>query len=132
MQTLGRIIRFLFGLQALTLVITIPALLALPIVFHNAHLLPDLFARDFPAAEGWWLKLQALDRIDYNADYWRARASIMWLRGELEDARHAWERGNEMAQKLSAFGAYDFTRWQFVELRKVLDQACVAANPVAV
>jgi hypothetical protein len=93
-------------------------------VFVNA-----LYARDLPAAEKWWQKLQSLDRIDYDADYWCARSSILWLSGELEDARQAWERGNERAQKLPSSGIYDFTRWQFAELRKVLDQGVPGPSP---
>ena len=95
-------------------------------VFVNA-----LYARDLPTAKRWWLKLQALRGIDYDSDYWRARASIMWLRGELEEARHAWERGYEMARKLPLFGTYDFTRWKFAELRKVLDQGDVPVDSQA-
>ncbi len=91
-------------------------------VFFNA-----LYARDVSAAEAWWLKLQALEGIDYDADYWRARASIMWLRGNFEDARQAWERGNEKAQKLPASGIYEFTRWQLGEVRRVLDQSVPVA-----
>jgi hypothetical protein len=86
-----------------------------------------LYGHDLRAAEGWWLKLQALYGIDYDADYWRARASIMWLRGELEDARHAWERGNELAEKLPIWGIYDFTRSHFAALRTVLDAGDVVA-----
>jgi hypothetical protein len=101
-------------------------------VFVNA-----LYARDLAAAEAWWLKLQALEKIDYDADYWRARASFLWLSGELEDARQAWERGNEQAQKLPTCGIYNFSRWQLAELRKVLDQGVPEPgpkmeNPVAV
>jgi hypothetical protein len=103
----------LFTAQA----ISKPADFYVEFVFVNA-----LYARDFPAAEAWWLKLQALKGIDYDADYWRARASILWLGGELEDARQAWERGNEKAQRLPACGIYNFSRWQLAEMRKVLDQ----------
>jgi hypothetical protein len=84
-------------------------------VFVNA-----VYAHDLGAAEDWWLKLQALNGIDYDADYWRARASVLWLRGELEDARQAWERGNELAAKLPVCGLYDFTRSHFGVLRKIL------------
>ena len=101
-------------------------------VFVNA-----LYARDLPAAEAWWDKLQALKKLDYDADYWRARSSILWLRGDLENALRAWETGNEKAQKLPSCGMYDFTRSQFAELRKALDQGVPQSsarteNPVGV
>jgi hypothetical protein len=86
-------------------------------IFANA-----LYARDLPVAEAWWLKLQALDKIDFDADYWKARSSILWLSGDLEGARQAWEHGNEKAQKLPSCGFYHFIRWQFAELRNALDQ----------
>ena len=57
----------------------------------------------------------------------------MWLRGDLEGARQAWEHGNEKAQKLPSCGFYDFLRWQIAELRKVLDQEVpnrLPQNPV--
>ena len=52
----------------------------------------------------------------------RQPAAATWLRGEIEDARYAWARGNELAEKLPACGYSNFTRWQFAELRRVLDE----------
>ncbi len=86
-------------------------------VFMNAF-----YARNLPAAEAWWLKLQPLGKIDYDADYWLARSSILWLSGDPTGARQAWERGDERARRLPSSGIYDFTRWKFAELGKALDQ----------
>jgi hypothetical protein len=82
-------------------------------VFHNAF-----FKRDVSAAESWWGKLQALPKIDFDPDYFKAQAALLWLRGEIGDARQAWTRGNELAHKLPACGSYDFTRSMYLELAK--------------
>jgi hypothetical protein len=89
-----------------------------------------LYARDLLAAEAWWLKLQALDKIDYDADYWKARSAFLRLSGDLPGAQDAWRVGNEKAQQLPSSGIYNFTRWQFAELRKALDEAKAEAEDV--
>lgn len=85
-------------------------------VFVNA-----VYGRDLAAAERWWLKLQALENIDLDADYWKARSAILWLQGRVEEAREAWQHANENAQKLPSCGIYNFTRSQVAVLRKILD-----------
>jgi Zn-dependent protease len=81
--------------------------------------------RDLAAADLWWQRIEALRKIDPDADYWRARTALLWLQGEREAALATWEHGNELAQKLASVGTYDFTRSCFTKLRKVLD----APNP---
>jgi hypothetical protein len=80
-----------------------------------------VYKRDAAAAELWWQRLETQSKIDFDADYWKARASIMWLRNQPAEAFHAWERGNALAAKLPASGAYEFTRSCFERLRSVLD-----------
>jgi hypothetical protein len=92
-------------------------------VFMNAF-----YGRNLPAAEVWWQKLQALKKIEYDGDYWLARSSILWLSGDLTGARQAWEHGDEKARKLPSYGIYDFTRSQYGELRRILDQE-IPADP---
>ena len=79
------------------------------------------YKRDLPAAELWSQRIDALPKIEPDADYWRARAALLWLRGEQTEACDAWERGNALAQKLPFAGTYDFTRSCFAELRAELD-----------
>jgi len=80
-----------------------------------------VYKRDRTAAELWWQRLEAQTKIEFDADYWKARASIMWLRNQPAEAFHAWERGNALAAGLPNAGAYEFTRSCFVRLRTVLD-----------
>jgi len=82
-----------------------------------------VYRRDATAAELWWRRLETQAKVDFDADYWKARASIMWLRNQPAEAFHAWERGNALAAKLPDVGAYEFTRSCFERLRSVLDTA---------
>lgn len=94
-------------------------------VFLNAF-----HKRDLAAAELWWRRIEALDKIDYDADYWRARTALLLLKGEREEAREAWERGDALAAKLPAAGAYESTRACFAKLRAALDAPPLGSLPV--
>ncbi len=94
-------------------------------VFLNAF-----HKRDLAAAELWWRRIEALDKIDYDADYWRARTALLLLKGEREEAREAWERGHALAAKLPAAGAYESTRACFAKLRAALDAPPIGSLPV--
>ena len=86
-------------------------------VFINA-----IFKRDREAAEQWWKTLQAQKNIDFDAGYWRARASILWLEGQIDEARQACERGSALARELPATGAYEYSRWCFEALSGALNE----------
>jgi hypothetical protein len=92
-----------------------------------------VYKRDAAAAELWWQRLETQAKLDFDADYWKARASIMWLRNQPAEAFHAWEHGNALAAGLPDAGAYEFTRSCFARLRSALDTAAPkTAAPVAV
>ena len=74
------------------------------------------YKRDLGAAEMWWQRIEALGQIDRDADYWRARTALFLLKGEQEYARQAWDRGNNLAQKLPTVGMYEGTRASFAKL----------------
>ena len=96
-------------------------------VFVNAF-----YKRDLAAAELWWQRIEALRKIDQDADYWRAKASILWLKGELDGACAAWDTGNALAEELPSAGMYDYTRACFAKLCKALDASKrAAASPQA-
>jgi len=94
-----------------------PAGICALFVFLNA-----IFKRDVAAAELWWQRLQAHRDIDYDAEYWQARASILWLQGQTDEARAACESGYALALELPAAGAYDYTRSGFDALRDALNE----------
>lgn len=78
------------------------------------------FKRDADAAGFWWRRLEALPAIDQDCDYWRARASILWLTGDRSSALEAWQRGTVLAHQLPPVGAYAFTRSCFARMRTAM------------
>jgi hypothetical protein len=93
-------------------------------VFLNAF-----YKRDLAAAEVWSRRIDALSKIEIDADYWRALTAVLWLKGEREKAGEAWALGNRLALKLPAAGAYDSTRLCFAQLREVLDEPVSTTPP---
>jgi hypothetical protein len=59
-----------------------------------------LYARDLPAAELWRSKIQALPKIDFDAEYGKARSAVLWLQEDMDASRQAWARGNRLAQAI--------------------------------
>jgi hypothetical protein len=100
----------------------IPAELHTSFVFGNA-----LIRRDPIAARFWWNRLQARKPTRFNADYWRAESALHWIEGNLEEARTAWKKSNDLAMQLPQVGAYDFSRYCCTLLRDELDQTAAAA-----
>jgi peptidase M50-like protein len=95
-----------------------PAGICALFVFLNA-----IFKRDRAGADLWWQRLQAQRNIDFDAEYWQARASILWLQGQIDEAHSACEHGFSLALQLPAAGAYDYTRSGFDALRDALSGA---------
>jgi hypothetical protein len=93
-------------------------------VFMNAF-----YKRDLAAAEVWWQRIEASRIVDADADYWRGKTALHWLKGERALALEAWERGNALAQKLPSAGSYEFTRSCFARLRAALDAPVESAPP---
>lgn len=93
-------------------------------VFINAF-----HKRDLAAAERWWHRIEAERKIDCDADYWRARTAVLWLKGERKEAEDNWTRGNILAQALPARGVYETTRSCFEQLRAALDEPLRTSPP---
>lgn len=93
-------------------------------VFMNAF-----YKRDLAAAELWWRRIEAMGRNEPDSDYWRAKASLNWMRGERDEALSAWERGNTLAEELPSAGMHDFTRSCFAKLREALDVPIRTPSP---
>jgi hypothetical protein len=94
-------------------------------VFVNAF-----YKRDLAAAEAWWQRLESQHTVDPDADFWRARASLLWLRGERKEAREAWAHGHQLAEKLPAAGVYETTRLCFAQLYNAMEQRMPAPPPL--
>jgi hypothetical protein len=91
-------------------------------VFGSAYVLHDA-----ASAREWWQRMEAKKPTRFNVDYWRARAALNWIEGNLKEAEGAWERSSTEAQKLPHAGAYDYDRHLCGLLRKALDDAAAAA-----
>jgi hypothetical protein len=87
------------------------------------------YKRDLAAADLWWQQIEALSKIEKDADYWLARSAHSWLKGEREDAREAWEQGNLLALRLPSVGAYDSTRRCMAQLKEALDEPMPTVPP---
>jgi Peptidase family M50 len=85
--------------------------------------------RDAGAARGWWdrtkkvvvLNADHLSADHFTADQWKAYCSLLWIENRLEEARAAWERGNDIAKNSPQAGAYEYGRDCFARLRVELD-----------
>jgi hypothetical protein len=99
----------------------IPAELYTAFIFGNA-----LVRRDAKATRFWWNRMQAKKPTRFNADYWRAQSALHWIEGNLEEARIALEKSQELAQQLPQVGAYEFSRHCCSLLRRELEQAAAA------
>lgn len=88
------------------------------------------YKRDLSAANLWWQRIETMRKIEPDADYWRAKTAVLWLKGEQKEAFGAWEHGNALAKKLPSAGTYEFTRYCFAKLRKALDAPIRTAPPV--
>ncbi|HEY4362689.1 MAG TPA: hypothetical protein VGN17_17100 [Bryobacteraceae bacterium] len=103
----------------------IPAPLHTDLVFGNA-----LLRRDARAARLWWQRMEAKKVPAMNADYWRARAALLWIENQREQAEQAFEKGLALVPK-SAAGAYEFDRWSFAQLRAAMDASTPPPLPAA-
>lgn len=86
--------------------------------YFNARHLDD------PAAGLGWLQSA---REDDTADYWRTRAAVHAVGGDLDAARYALGRGWAILSAMPATGIYDMGRRQFDDLRLKIDSAELVA-----
>ncbi|MGA8108662.1 MAG: M50 family metallopeptidase [Acidobacteriaceae bacterium] len=94
----------------------------IPLEFCSDFVFGKAFVqRDPEGARAWWARLEAKKPTRFNADYWLARASSLWMEGKMTEAKEAWEKGNAAAQRLPAAGAYEAARDKFAMLRRELD-----------
>ena len=100
-----------------------PAVETLPALAYGAAFL----RRDAVAARDWWERLEAKKPTHLGVDYWLARSALLWVEGNLTEAREAWEKGNVLAQKLPAAGDYDFDRDRSAVLGRAINGALTSS-----
>jgi sterol desaturase/sphingolipid hydroxylase (fatty acid hydroxylase superfamily) len=106
----------------------LPADLHLEFVYANAYLKQDL-----AAAQLWWQRMEAKGKTSKKVDYWKARTSLLWLEGNIGEAREAWRKADSWARQMPAAGAYDRERDELAVLGAALDASETAqSQPVAV
>jgi hypothetical protein len=66
--------------------------------------------RDAAEARRWWDSMEAKKPTRFNVDYWRAKSSLCWIEGNLNEAKAAWEKAADAAMKLPHAGEYEFDR----------------------
>jgi hypothetical protein len=101
----------------------IPAALHTDFIFANA-----LLRRDAVAARRWWQRMDAKKVTTMNADYWRARAAMLWIENQTTQAEEAYQKGLALVPKGSA-GVYEFDRWCFAQLRAAMDSTAPPPLP---
>ena len=79
--------------------------------------------RDLAAARMWWERCESNPGRSFDADYWRARAALLWLEGRAGEAHTACETGLALARRLPRSGAYEYERQCFDQLREEMKKA---------
>jgi hypothetical protein len=106
----------------------LPADLHLEFVYSNAF-----FKQDLAAAQLWWQRMEAKGKTRQKVDYWKARASLLWIEGNLGEAREAWRKADSWARQMPVAGAYDRDRDDVSRLGAALDSSEIAQpQPVPV
>jgi hypothetical protein len=85
--------------------------------------------RDALGARMWWDRMKAKRPTYFGVNYWLARAALLWVEGNLAEARQACEKGVTLAHQLPSAGDYDFERDRAAMLRQAIDEASVSEEP---
>ena len=92
-----------------------------------------VYRQNRESAERWWAMIESLPDKEWDAERYLAKAAMLWLRGNHDEAWDAWDAGHTLAVKLPECGAYEVTRNGFELLRAALtlDRGAVAGAMVA-
>jgi hypothetical protein len=101
----------------------IPADLYTVFVFDNAFL-----RRDAASARLWWDRMETKKPTHFGFDYWLARSALFWIEDQQELAREAWDKSNNLAERLPTAGTYEFDRHRVSLLRRAMDRSAQAAH----
>jgi hypothetical protein len=100
----------------------------IPAELHTAFVFDTAFLRrDAHAARQWWDRMEAKKPTHFGVDYWLAKSALSWIENHPQEARDAWASGNALAEKLPEFGTYQFDRFRYAELKRLLDAPLSAA-----
>jgi hypothetical protein len=81
-----------------------------------------LLQRDAAGARVWWNNMAAKKQLSPDANYWLAQSALFWIENRIGEAREAWEKGNDLAQKLPKCGDTEFARYRLAMLRDAIDK----------
>ena len=87
--------------------VEVPAELCVALVYRVALLLQHA-----QGARYWWGQMEASKAVHTGSDYWLARSALLLSEQHLDEARDAWNKADELVQKLPAAGDYEFDRYR--------------------
>ena len=77
--------------------------------------------------------MEAKGKTTQKVGDWKVRASLLWIEGNIGEAREAWRKADSWARQMPAAGAYDRERDEVAFLGAALDASETAQpEPVAV
>jgi hypothetical protein len=95
----------------------------LPGRIHPAFVFGEAYLnRDAAAARLWWDRMGAKDPEPCKVDYWLAKAALLWIEGNSNEAKEDWQMAYDDAQKLPESGSAEFDLSRCAMLRKELEQ----------
>lgn len=100
----------------------IPAEYQLELILGNAFL-----RRDAVAARKWWDRMESMKPTNFGLVYWSAQSALLWIEDRKEEAREAWNRGNQLSQMLPPVGGNDFERYRLSLLYDCIEKEEVLA-----
>lgn len=103
--------------------VEVPAELCVALVYRVALLLQHA-----QGARYWWGQMEASKAVHTGSDYWLARSALLLSEQHLDEARDAWNKADELVQKLPAAGDYEFDRYRCLLLRQALDSPVSASS----
>jgi Peptidase family M50 len=94
----------------------------IPVELHTGLIFGSaLLRRDASSARLLWDTMVAKKPSHLGVDYWLAQSALHWVENSPKEAREAWDKGNILAQRLPAAGAFEFDRYRYTLLGQALN-----------
>lgn len=87
-----------------------------------------MLGRNAGRATEWWRRMEERGNSRQELEYWKAKAAVDWIRGSYVEAREAWGRASDLAQKLPTVGAYMRDREEVAEIGRLLNEVATSAG----